>query len=63
MREVEKEVARLGSERDWLGDALSKTSDHIELARVGRQLADVQARLAAAETRWFSLAEEAEAGR
>ncbi len=63
MREVEKEVARLGSERDGLGDALSKTSDHIELARVGRQLADVQARLAAAETRWFSLAEEAEAGR
>jgi len=56
-------MARLSSERDGLSDTLVETSDHIELARVGRQLAEVQARLAAAETRWLSLAEEAEAGR
>ncbi len=63
LRGLEQDMARLSSERDGLSDTLLKTSDHIELARVSRQLADVQARLAAAETRWFSVAEEAEAGR
>jgi hypothetical protein len=56
-------MARLARQRDELIDTLAATVDHIGLARLGRELTEVQANLAAAENRWLALAEEAEAAR
>lgn len=60
MRELDKELDRLGRQRDRLNDALLASTDHVELARLGTELAQVQASLTAAEERWLALAEEAE---
>jgi ATP-binding cassette subfamily F protein uup len=61
MRNAEREVAALTAERDGLGEAMgSAGSDHEALARISHELADVQAKLDAAEERWLKLAEEAE---
>ena len=62
LREAEREMGRLGRQRDELSESLHATVDHVELARLGRQLADVQDRLSQAENRWLALAEEADAG-
>ena len=40
--------------------AAADPSDHLALAEAGRQLAEVDAELAAAEDEWLALAEEAE---
>jgi ABC transport system ATP-binding/permease protein len=60
MRELDKELSRLGRQRDRLNDALHSATDHLELARLGTELADVQDSLTTAEERWLALAEEAE---
>ena len=60
MRELDKELGRLGRQRDRLNDALQAAADHLELARLGTELAEVQASLTEAEERWLALAEEAE---
>ncbi|MDQ2754162.1 MAG: ABC-F family ATP-binding cassette domain-containing protein [Actinomycetota bacterium] len=63
LRECERALERLGRARDQLGTALAGASDHIELARIGSELATVQHELRATEERWLVLAEEQESSR
>ena len=63
LREMEKEVARLHRQQERLTEALAGAAGHAEMARVGSELADVQARLNEAEDQWLSLAEAAESNR
>ena len=58
--EVEKEIARLQRQRDELAVEMGSTTGHIELARVGSELAQAQSLLDAAEQRWLTIAEELE---
>jgi ATP-binding cassette subfamily F protein uup len=59
LREAEKEMARLARQRDDLGEALvAAGDDHLELARLGRELEVVQRDLGKSEDRWLALAEE-----
>ena len=60
MREAEKEMVRLGRQRDEVRDALTVTVDYVELTRLGNQLHAVQAALDEAEEAWLALALEAE---
>ena len=60
LRETEKEMAKLGRQRDKVHDALVATTDHVELTRLGAELRAVQGELDAAEERWLALAEEAD---
>jgi len=59
MRSLEKRHAALAEELH----AATGTGDHVELARVGREMAAVSAELSAAEETWLELADEAEAAR
>jgi ATP-binding cassette subfamily F protein uup len=61
--ETEKEMARLQRQRDDLFATLAGTTEHMELSRLGLELAEVQANLEEAENRWLSLAEETEQAR
>jgi ATP-binding cassette subfamily F protein uup len=63
LRRLDKELARLTRDRDRLVEAMTATTDHEALARIGRDLAGLQAQVDAAEDRWLELAEEAEAAR
>ena len=60
LREADKELVRLTRQRDRLHDALVATADHVELTRLGAELAEVREEIARAEERWLALAEEAE---
>jgi ATP-binding cassette subfamily F protein uup len=61
LKQAEREVADLERRRDVLHAALVDAGgDHVELARLGNELAGVVDDLAAAEERWLVLAEEAE---
>ncbi len=60
MREVERQVRRLEAERDRLEGALGDAAGHVELARVGAELADVLSVLHRAEEDWLELASQAE---
>ncbi len=60
LRDSERQMARLGRQRDKLHDALVATADHTELTRLGAELRSVQAELDIAEEQWLTLAEEAE---
>ena len=60
LRETEKQLTRLGRQRDKLHDALVATTDHVELTRLGVELRAVQDELDATEERWLELAEQAE---
>ena len=60
LRNVEKQLTRLGRQRDKLHEALVSTSDHVELTRLGAQLRTVQDELDATEEQWLALAEEAD---
>lgn len=62
LRRLDKELARMTRDRDRLVEAMSATADHQDLARIGGELAEIQARVEDAEERWLLLAEEAEAG-
>jgi sugar phosphate isomerase/epimerase len=56
---AEKEVAKLEAQRDQLaGELAAAGADYSAHARLGRELATVSERLAAAEHRWLELAEE-----
>ena len=61
LRRLDKELARLTRDRDRLVEAMAATADHQELARIGVDLAAVQAQVEEAEEKWLELAEEAEA--
>ncbi len=63
MRRLDKELARLTRDRDRLVEAMTATADHQELARIGRDLAQVQGQIEQAEERWLELAQEAEGSR
>ena len=63
LRQVEKDLARLARRRDELVEAMRGLVDHVELARVGSDLAAAQASLDEAEERWIALAELAEAAK
>ena len=58
LRDAEKQMARLARRRDGLHDALVATTDHVELTRLGAELATVQDDLEVAEEQWLALAEE-----
>ncbi len=60
LRESEKEMTRLGRQRDKLHEELLSTADHVELIRLGAELRSVQDELDAAEERWLDLAEQAD---
>ena len=56
---AERELAEATAERDRLAaELVAGTADHVTLAQVARSLADAEARLADAEVRWLTLAEE-----
>ena len=60
LREAEKGLTRLTRQREVIIESLTATTDHVELSRLGRELATADAALAAAEDAWLALAEEAE---
>jgi len=62
LREAGKAVAAAERERDRLVSLLQGTSGHVELARIGSELATAQRRLEEAEDRWLRLADEADRG-
>lgn len=66
LRDAERDLGRVERRRAQLDEALATAvgdgADHRELARLGSELADVAAELAAVEERWLELAAEAEAG-
>ncbi len=63
LREAEKAMAKQKSRRDRAMAALDGVVDHVELARLGKELAACQADLDAAEEAWLAVAEEMESSR
>lgn len=63
LRETEKLIGRLERQRDRLAEEMAAAGDHVEMARVGSALAEIQGQLDDAEEEWLALAGEAEAGR
>jgi ATP-binding cassette subfamily F protein uup len=62
LREAEKDLTRLTRQRDGIIESLTATRDHVEMTRLGDELAVIQAALEKAEDAWLTLAEEAESG-
>jgi ATP-binding cassette subfamily F protein uup len=62
LREAEKNMIRLQRQRDRITEALTGATDHVEMTRLGGELAEAQAALDAAEEQWLALAEAAESG-
>ena len=62
VKAAEKEMTRLQRVRDRLADSVTSVdpTDHVRLAELGRELAEAEAALAAAEERWLELIDEAE---
>jgi ATP-binding cassette subfamily F protein uup len=60
LRQAERSVVRFQRERDKINEELTGAHDHIEMNRLGAELAAAQAALDEAEERWLALAEEAE---
>ena len=60
MREAEKDLTRLTGRRDEIMASLVEAADHVEMKRLGDELAVTQAELEQAEDAWLALAEEAE---
>jgi ATP-binding cassette subfamily F protein uup len=59
LRETEKEMGRLERQKAKLEAELAAAgADHVALARIGGELADVSAALLAAEERWLELSDE-----
>ncbi|MGY6501669.1 MAG: ABC-F family ATP-binding cassette domain-containing protein [Acidimicrobiales bacterium] len=64
LKAVEKDLARLERRHDELTAAVGDAGvDHAELARLGAELADVDAARRAAEDRWLELSDEVESAR
>jgi ATP-binding cassette subfamily F protein uup len=55
LRDAEKEMASLGRRRATLMEKILASSDHVEQARLGGELATVQKALDGAEEKWLSL--------
>jgi len=55
-------MARLQRQRDRITEALTGATDHLEMTRLGGELAEAQSALDAAEEQWLALAEAAESG-
>jgi hypothetical protein len=53
-------MVRLQRQRDKIAETLTGTHDHMEMNRLGAELALAQAALSDAEETWLALAEEAE---
>jgi ABC transport system ATP-binding/permease protein len=62
LRQAEKNLARAERERDRITEALTRSVDHVEMVRLGRELAAVQAELDQAEEDWLAVAGEIESG-
>ena len=60
LRQAEKHWLRLQGERDRILEAVTTTSDYVEMTRLGAELDEAQAALEQAETAWLALAEQAE---
>lgn len=61
LRETEKELAALERRRTKLnGELVAAGADHEALARLGRDLVEVETELTATEERWLELGAEAE---
>ncbi|HVE94033.1 MAG TPA: ABC-F family ATP-binding cassette domain-containing protein [Acidimicrobiales bacterium] len=61
LRDAEKAIAERQRVRERLATALANAgSNHEELARIGRELADVDREIAAKEDEWLTIAAEAE---
>ncbi|WP_421121979.1 ATP-binding cassette domain-containing protein [Aquihabitans daechungensis] len=62
MRDTEKEMRKLDKKRSALAEKLAAVdgSDHVELASVGQELAEIDAQLAETEERWLALGAELE---
>jgi hypothetical protein len=53
-------MVKLQRQRDKIAETLTATDDHVEMNRLGAELAAAQAALNAAEETWLALAEDAE---
>jgi ATP-binding cassette subfamily F protein uup len=60
LRDAEKEIARLERQRSELETSMQSAIGHLDLARVGAELTEVQAALEHAEHRWLELGEESD---
>jgi ABC transport system ATP-binding/permease protein len=60
LRDAEKNMVKLQRQRDKIAETLTGTHDHVEMNRLGAELAAAQAALSEAEEIWLTLAEEAE---
>ena len=60
LREIEKLLTKLHRQQDRLNETLLATSDHVQLTRLGRDLAAVRVEITDAETKWLELADAAE---
>jgi ATP-binding cassette subfamily F protein uup len=60
LREAEKNMVKLQRQRDNVVEELTGARDHVEMNRLGAELAAAQAALSDAEDTWLNLAEEAE---
>lgn len=61
MKEAENKMGRLTRRRESITEELAGgATDHVQMAELGRELAEVEAELAATEEAWLELAEEAD---
>jgi ATP-binding cassette subfamily F protein uup len=60
LREAEKDMVKLQRQRDNIAEKLTATHDHVEMNRLGAELAAAQVALTDAEETWLALAEDAE---
>jgi ABC transport system ATP-binding/permease protein len=60
IREAEKNMVKLQRQRDKIAETLTGAHDHVEMNRLGVELAAAQAALSEAEETWLTLAEDAE---
>ena len=60
LRELDKQLAKLARSSERLTEQLLATTDHVELRRLGDELASVRAQVATTEEEWLEVAEAAE---
>jgi ATP-binding cassette subfamily F protein uup len=60
LRELDKLVAKLDRRSEQLTTQLLATTDHVELRRLGNELAVVAAEKSTAEDEWLEVAEASE---
>jgi hypothetical protein len=53
-------MVKLQRQRDKIAQTLAGSNDHVEMNRLGAELAAAQAALSHAEETWLALAEDAE---